>query len=108
MIGTTPRARGAALVSLDSISSEMRQRRNRKTDRVVIWLQLAQWIALLVLVVACSPPHRSATIALGVVLGAIPVWLVTSRPKSPVARHLTAGIQAAWSALFVSISGGRF
>jgi signal transduction histidine kinase len=103
-VGTTPRVQESRTISRDSILAEMKQRRDHKTDRVVVGIQVAQLICAIVLVAVYSPPHAMAALATGGALTAASFAVFAWRPT----RHAVAVGQAVWSLLLISMSGGRF
>jgi PAS domain S-box-containing protein len=100
--------RESEAISRASIIEQMTRRLDRKTDRVVVWAQVAQLVAAVALVVICSAPHALGSVVLAVVLAVVPSAVFAWRPRSPMTRHIVAGVQAVWSLLLISISGGRF
>ena len=89
-----------------------------KTDRMFLWLLLAQWALAIVLALAISPFswdggeralhfHVKAAVGLGAVIVAPPIALILRRPGWWLTRHVVAIAQISCSALLVMITGGR-
>jgi two-component system, NtrC family, sensor kinase len=102
----------------DHIFTEHRQAAMRGTDRMFLWLLLAQWVFAVVLALATSPytwsgatrslhPHVSIALWLGFAINVLPIALIMLRPGSAATRHTIAAAQMLWSALLIHITGGR-
>src|SRR5689334_4748602 len=91
---------------------------HRRTDRMFAILMVCQWLAGIGLSIWISPltwtgrmsavhPHVWAALGLGSLITIFPVALAVLRPGEAVTRHTIAVGQAAWSALFIHLTGGR-
>jgi hypothetical protein len=91
---------------------------HRQTDRMFMWLMIAQWIFGVIVALAFSPygwsgkvrsvhMHVPIAILLGGALSGLPIALILMRPGSAVTRHVVAAAQVMWSALLIHLSGGR-
>jgi hypothetical protein len=90
----------------------------RQTDRMFMWLMIAQWIFGVVVALAFSPygwsgkvrsvhMHVPVAILLGGALSGLPIALIVMRPGAAITRHVVAAAQVMWSALLIHLSGGR-
>lgn len=89
-----------------------------RTDRLFLWLMLAQWAASILLALTLSPyawsgldrevhSHVYAALLLGGAITSLPVLLAWRQPGKPLTRYVIACAQMAWSALLIHLSGGR-
>jgi two-component system sensor histidine kinase HydH len=97
---------------------EQRQAVYRRTDRVFVWLMLAQWAFAVLLALTLSPygwegkvrtthAHVYAAVFLGAAITTLPLLLARARPGAPVTRYVIACAQMLFSALLIHLSGGR-
>ena len=94
-----------------------RDRGYRQSGRIFQWLLVAQWAFAIVLAVALTPYAWSGTertihfhvkLAIGAgLLNALPIVLIQLRPTWWLTRHVVVCVQMLWSALFITITGGR-
>jgi len=100
------------------IYDDMRQRVHRQTDRMFLWLFLAQWSVAIVIAIVRTPwtwsgaqrsihPHVLAAIFVGGTLCALPALLIRVYPARAITRHVVAVVQMLWSALLILVMGGR-
>ena len=90
----------------------------KKTDRLFLYLLLAQWALGLAVALVFSPYawagksrtmhfHVEVAILLGAVVNALPIALILLRPGDALTRHVVAIAQMLWSALLIHLTGGR-
>jgi len=90
----------------------------KKTDRLFLYLLLAQWALGLGFALVLSPYawagsvktvhfHVEVAILLGAVVNALPIALLLLRPGDALTRHVVAIAQMLWSALLIHLTGGR-
>jgi signal transduction histidine kinase len=102
----------------DAIFAALRLRLNRSTDRIFLWLLVAQWVVAIGLALILTPYgwngvervvhfHVKLAIGLGAAINAMPIALIIARPGWWGTRHMIAVVQMVWSAMLVMISGGR-
>ncbi|MGE0786316.1 MAG: sensor histidine kinase [Sandaracinaceae bacterium] len=102
----------------DALFAREYERITRRTDRMFMWLIVAQWAAAIVLSLTLSPRswsgatssphvHVAGAIAVGFALTAVPVWMVLRHPGAAVTRGVIAVVQMLWSGLLIHLSGGR-
>jgi signal transduction histidine kinase/CheY-like chemotaxis protein len=88
------------------------------TDRVFLWLLLAQWAFAIVLAVNFSPRawegkvsaihfHVHVAVLFGGLINALPIALILLRPGWSGTRYTVAVVQMLWSALLIHLTGGR-
>jgi two-component system, NtrC family, sensor histidine kinase HydH len=97
---------------------EQRDAVYRRTDRVFVWLMLAQWVFGIVVALTFSPygwegkvrathVHVYSAVLLGALISSLPLILARTHPGAPVTRYVIACAQMLWSALLIHLSGGR-
>jgi signal transduction histidine kinase len=102
----------------DEIFAEMQARTYRSTNRTFVWLFIIQWVAAIALAAFSSPwtwtgssrsihPHVYLAVLLGGVLCSLPWLLIYVRPTWWLTRHVVALVQMMWSALLITLMGGR-
>jgi signal transduction histidine kinase len=102
----------------EEIFAELQDGVYRRTDRLFLWLMVAQWLFAIALALAISPfswtgqhralhVHVEAAIVLGGIISGLPIALVIARPGWWATRHVVAVAQMLWSAMFIMITGGR-
>src|SRR5687767_14635786 len=90
----------------------------RSTDRVFLWLLLAQWMFAIVLAVWLSPyawegknraihMHVQIAVLFGGLINALPIALIFLRPGWSGTRYVIGVVQMLWSALLIHLTGGR-
>jgi len=91
---------------------------HRSTDRLFLWLLLAQWAFAILLAVTLSPYawegkrhvihlHVQIAVFLGGLLNSLPVALILLRPGWVGTRYAVATVQMLWSAVLIHLTGGR-
>jgi two-component system sensor histidine kinase HydH len=89
-----------------------------RTDRVFVYLMLAQWAAAIVIALVFSPygwegrersthAHVYAAVFLGGAISSLPLILARTQPGTPLTRYVIACAQMLWSALLIHLTGGR-
>lgn len=102
----------------EELLQEQRQAVYRRTDRVFVWLMLAQWVFAIAIAVIFSPygwegkvrtthTHVLAAVFLGGALNTLPLLLARLRPGALLTRCVIAVAQMLWSALLIHLTGGR-
>jgi signal transduction histidine kinase len=105
-------SRAAAIFADDT------DRLHRRTDRMFLWLLLAQWLLAIVLALVNTPwawvgatrtVHLHVEVAIfgGGVLNALPILLVLRRPGRAGTRHVVAVTQMLWSSILILVTNGR-
>ena len=90
----------------------------RNTDRLFMYVFLAQWAFAIVLALFVSPytwagkvrtinNHVETAVILGGILTIFPVWLLKFRSGWVVTRYVVTVAQCFWSALLIHLTGGR-
>lgn len=88
------------------------------TDRVFAKLMIVQWVFGIVAAIWISPRtwtgaqslphiHVFASVFLGALIAAMPVFLALYRPGETMTRHVIAVAQMLFSALLIHLTGGR-
>jgi signal transduction histidine kinase/CheY-like chemotaxis protein len=101
-----------------ALFAEHEQNIFRRTDRMFVWLMIAQWVAGIVIALVVSPrtwvgtesqthPHVWAAIFLGGIFSSLPVFLAFRSPGSVLTRHAIAVSQMLTSSLLIHLTGGR-
>jgi diguanylate cyclase (GGDEF)-like protein/PAS domain S-box-containing protein len=91
---------------------------HRATDRLFVWLMLAQLVAGVSAALLISPRtwigttsnvhlHVWAAVFLGSAISGLQIYLGIRYPGRPLTRHVIATAQVLWSALLIHITGGR-
>ncbi|MBX3158569.1 MAG: HAMP domain-containing histidine kinase [Deltaproteobacteria bacterium] len=81
---------------------------HRRTDRMFAWLLVAQWGAAIVLSPFIRPfGWEIDAVVLGGAINAAPLLLIRRRPGWWGTRHAVAMAQMLWSAVFITLTGGR-
>jgi signal transduction histidine kinase/CheY-like chemotaxis protein len=102
----------------DEIYSEGTFERHRGTDRIFLWLLLAQWAFAIVLALMVSPyawegktrsihMHVQIAVFFGGLLNALPIALIVTRPGRASTRYVIAVTQMLWSGVLIHLTGGR-
>ncbi len=89
-----------------------------RTDRLLAWLMLVQWAAMIILALIISPQtwvgrtasihvHVWTAVFLGGAVCLYPAWLGWKRPGLTSTRHIMAVGQMLVSALLIHLTGGR-
>ena len=110
--------RGRFVTRQAQIFAELRDNARRGTDRMFLWLLLAQWVFAIVLALLLTPYswtgttreihcHVKAAIVYGFVVNSLPIALIAFRPGWWGTRHVIAVVQMLWSAMLIMITGGR-
>ncbi len=100
------------------IFGEMVDRHVRQTHRTFVWLLLVQWLVAIGLAALRTPwtwsgssravhPHVFMAVGLGGLLCSLPILLIRLRPTWAPTRHVVAMTQMLWSALMITLLGGR-
>jgi signal transduction histidine kinase len=90
----------------------------RRIDKMFAVLLIVQWVFAIVLALVVSPYtysgnaptihfHVKLAVFFGAVINALPLALFYFRPGSAAGRHSVAVVQILWSAILISITGGR-
>ncbi|MEJ1961569.1 MAG: response regulator [Gammaproteobacteria bacterium] len=91
---------------------------HRHTDRLFLWLLLAQWAFAIVLAVTISPYawegktrsihlHLEIAVFFGGLLNALPIALIVTRPGWLGTRYAVGVAQMLWSGVLIHLTGGR-
>jgi signal transduction histidine kinase/CheY-like chemotaxis protein len=91
---------------------------HRHTDRLFLWLLLAQWVFAIVLAATISPYawegktrsihlHLQIAIFFGALVNVVPVALILTRPAWPGTRYAVGVAQMLWSGILIHLTGGR-
>jgi signal transduction histidine kinase len=102
----------------EQLFEDQRRQMCTGTDRLFLWLFVAQWLFALGLAWTTTPyswngtrhvVHFHVLLALGFgpVLNALPIALIVLRPGWWGTRHVIAVVQMMWSAMLIMITGGR-
>jgi signal transduction histidine kinase/ActR/RegA family two-component response regulator len=102
----------------EEIYAEGTLERHRGTDRIFLWLLLAQWAFAIVLALMVSPyawegktrsihMHVQIAVFFGGLLNGLPIALILTRPGKPSTRYVIGVAQMLWSGLLIHLSGGR-
>ena len=102
----------------EEIAGEGALERHKSTDRLFLWLLLAQWAFAIVLAFVVSPyawEGRTRTIHLhvyvavffGAVVNALPIALILTRPGKDSTRYVIGVAQMLWSGVLIHLTGGR-
>ena len=89
-----------------------------RTDRLMAWLMVAQWLAMIIVALIISPQtwegrtasthaHVWAAVFLGGAVCLYPAWLGWRRPGHAATRHVMAVGQMLVSAILIHLTGGR-
>jgi signal transduction histidine kinase/CheY-like chemotaxis protein len=102
----------------DQLWSDGLDQHRRATDRVFLWLLLAQWAFAILLAMHLSPRawegkvsaihfHVHVAVLFGGLINALPITLILLRPGWSGTRYVVAVAQMLWSALLIHLTGGR-
>jgi signal transduction histidine kinase len=102
----------------EEIFGETRRQAHRGTDRMFLWLLLAQWVLAIALALILTPYAWSGTervlhfhvklaVGFGAAINTLPIALIVVRPGWWGTRHVVAAAQIIWSAILIMITGGR-
>lgn len=102
----------------DELWAQGLDQERRATDRVFLWLLLAQWVFAIFLALQFSPRawegkvsdthfHVYVAVLFGGLINALPIALIVSRPGWVWTRYSVAVVQMLWSALLIHLTGGR-
>ena len=91
---------------------------HRNTDRLFLWLLLAQWAFAIVLAATFSPYawegktrsihlHLQIAVVFGGLLNALPITLILTRPGWIGTRYAVGVAQMLWSGVLIHLTGGR-
>ena len=91
---------------------------HRNTDRLFLWLLLAQWAFAIVLAATISPYawegktrsihlHLQIALVFGGLLNALPITLIITRPGWLGTRCAVGVAQMLWSGVLIHLTGGR-
>jgi signal transduction histidine kinase/CheY-like chemotaxis protein len=113
-------AEGAAHLAhrAEEINARGTFERHRSTDRLFLWLLLAQWAFAIVLAVIVPPYgwegkartvhlHVQMAVLFGAVINALPITLILTRPGRPSTRYVIGVAQMLWSGVLIHLTGGR-
>jgi signal transduction histidine kinase/ActR/RegA family two-component response regulator len=92
--------------------------RHRSTDRLFLWLLLAQWAFAIILALVISPYawegkartvhlHVQIAVFFGAVINALPTALILTRPGWAGTRYAVGVAQMLWSGVLIHLTGGR-
>jgi PAS domain S-box-containing protein len=115
---TTPSKSEATAARSAALYEAQLNRIFRSRDRVFAWLFVAQWAFALFVALVWSPYgwqgkirtthlHVYYAVFFGALLTLPSLFLIKTRPGSPLTRHAVAVVQMLWSALLIHLSGGR-
>ncbi|MBS1703073.1 MAG: hypothetical protein JST12_15515 [Armatimonadetes bacterium] len=90
----------------------------RDTDRIFVYVLVAEWVLAIVLAAFVSPYtwsghqrslnfHLETAIVLGGTLTLFPVWLLRKHGNNATTRYVVTIAQAFWSILLIHLTGGR-
>jgi signal transduction histidine kinase/ActR/RegA family two-component response regulator len=102
----------------DELCVRLHDDHNRATDRLFLWLLLAQWAFAILLAWLISPVawegkvgaihlHMQIAVFFGGLLNALPVALIITRPGWIGTRYAIAVAQMLWSGVLIHLTGGR-
>jgi len=102
----------------DELWAQGLDQERRATDRVFLWLLLAQWVFAIFLAFHLSPRawegkvsathfHVHVAVLFGGLINALPITLILLRPGWVGTRYSVAVVQMLWSALLIHLTGGR-
>ena len=102
----------------DQLWAERLDDERRATDRVFLWLLLAQWAFAIFLAIQLSPRawegkvsaihfHVHVAVLFGGLINALPIALIFLRPGWSGTRYAIAVVQMLWSAVLIHLTGGR-
>lgn len=102
----------------EELFRQHQQKIYRETDRLFARLMIVQWLASILAALAITPAtwdgttsavhaHVWASIFLGGLITAFPVWLTYAWPGAAITRYVIAAAQMLMSALLISVTGGR-
>src|SRR5687767_12611267 len=102
----------------DELLAQGLDHERRATDRVFLWLLLAQWVFAILLAIHLSPRawegkvsavhfHVHVAVLFGGLINALPIALIFLRPGWSGTRYAVAVVQMLWSALLIHLTGGR-
>jgi two-component system sensor histidine kinase/response regulator len=102
----------------DELLAQGLDHERRATDRVFLWLLLAQWVFAIFLAIHLSPRawegkvsavhfHVHVAVLFGGLINALPIALIFLRPGWSGTRYAVAVVQMLWSALLIHLTGGR-
>jgi two-component system sensor histidine kinase/response regulator len=91
---------------------------HRDTDRLFLWLLLAQWAFAIVLAAAISPyawegkvrsthVHLQIAVLFGGLINALPIVLIVTKPGWVGTRYVVGVAQMLWSGVLIHLTGGR-
>ncbi len=91
---------------------------HRNTDRLFLWILLAQWGFAIVLAAFVSPyawegkvrsihPHLQIAVVFGGLINALPIALILARPGWIGTRYVVGVAQMLWSGVLIHLTGGR-
>lgn len=111
-------AGGGAAVTADAIFESHQQRIYQQTDRMMVYLMAAQYLAGIVFALIVSPRawagaaswthvHVWAAVLLGGLISFFPAVLAVIQPGKPSTRYVLASAQMLMSALLIHLTGGR-
>jgi hypothetical protein len=92
--------------------------RHRNTDRLFLWLLLAQWAFAILLAFMISPYawegktrtvhlHVQIAVFFGGLINALPIALILTRPGWKGTRYVVGVAQMLWSGVLIHLTGGR-
>jgi signal transduction histidine kinase/ActR/RegA family two-component response regulator len=92
--------------------------RHGSTDRMFLWLLLAQWAFAVILALAVSPYawegkarsvhlHVQIAVFFGGIINALPIALILTRPGWKGTRYVVGVAQMLWSGVLIHLTGGR-
>ena len=85
----------------------MRRELQRSTNRVFLWMLLAQWPLAIALAMLFDPAHAPPLAVAGAALTGIPAAFIVLRPDAASTRYTVALGQLMWSVMFLWGSGER-
>jgi PAS domain S-box-containing protein len=113
-----PGTSNIVLARTAELFKEQEQNIIRHVDRLFSWLMVGQWFFAVGIAFWFSPrtwsgvnsqihPHIWASIFLGGMITALPVYLARTQPGKTLTRHIIAVGQMLMSALLIHLTGGR-
>jgi signal transduction histidine kinase len=102
----------------EAIFTDLLDDKHRRTDRLFLYLLIAQWLFSVILASVMSPftydgelqsthVHVKLAMIFGALINTAPIALIILRPGWWGTRQTVAVVQMLWSALLITISGGR-
>ncbi|MEJ0038657.1 MAG: response regulator [Gammaproteobacteria bacterium] len=102
----------------DELNAQGTFERHKSTDRLFLWLLLAQWAFAIILAFVVSPyawegktrtihQHVQIAVFFGGLVNALPIALILTRPGWAGTRYVIGVAQMMWSGVLIHLTGGR-